>query len=79
MNLYAIWRRAGWRSPEQLQLIVEDNGSGFEPGRDDGSHGRFGLLGIRERISLIGGNFSIESTAGEGTTLYVRVPLARPS
>jgi two-component system, chemotaxis family, CheB/CheR fusion protein len=67
------------RTPEQVQLIVEDNGSGFEESQldDDGSGAHFGLLGMRERVSLIGGTFSIESGHGRGTTLYVRVPLAR--
>jgi two-component system CheB/CheR fusion protein len=64
------------RQPEFVQLIVEDDGTGFDVHevRDDGPIGRFGLLGIRERVSLIGGTFSIESTPGKGTTLYVRVP-----
>jgi signal transduction histidine kinase len=64
------------RQPVQVQMIVEDDGDGFEVSEEgDGAHGRFGLLGMRERISLIGGTFNIESAPGQGTTLYVRVPL----
>ena len=79
-----VWKHAGAasvsviveRHPEQVQLIVEDDGAGFD-GDGGGPSMHFGLLGIRERVSLIGGSFSIESTRGKGTTLYVRVPLAR--
>lgn len=81
-----VWKHAGAKSvsviverhPEQVQLIVEDDGSGFEEGiGGDGASMHFGLLGMRERVSLIGGSFNIESSRGKGTTLYVRVPLAR--
>ena len=82
-----VWKHAGARSvsviierhPEQVQLIVEDDGSGFEEGAvtDEESRGRYGLLGMRERVSLIDGSFNIESVPGRGTTVYVRVPLAR--
>ncbi|HEX6642553.1 MAG TPA: CheR family methyltransferase, partial [Thermoanaerobaculia bacterium] len=65
------------RHPDQVQLIVEDDGAGFEHEDDSDDHvARFGLLGMRERISLIGGSFNIESSPEQGTTLYVRVPLA---
>jgi signal transduction histidine kinase len=83
-----VWRHAGasrvsviLEQADGVQLIVEDDGSGFDAGsgNDDASHGRFGLLGMRERIALIGGTLNIESTPGEGTTLYVRVPLTRPA
>ena len=34
-----------------------------------------GLVGMRERTALIGGEFEIESAPGKGTTIYVRVPV----
>jgi signal transduction histidine kinase len=34
-----------------------------------------GLLGIRERLSLVSGTLEVESTPGKGCTLYIRVPL----
>ena len=36
---------------------------------------RLGLLGIRERLALVGGTLEVESTPGLGTTLFVRVPV----
>ncbi len=57
-----------------LQVIVEDNGSGFDP-EASATRGRFGLAGMRERLALVNGTLSIDSTPGGGTTLYVRVPL----
>jgi signal transduction histidine kinase len=59
--------------------IVEDDGCGFEVDRL--MHGPvderwLGLSGMRERARLLGGRLSIESALGEGTTVFVEVPLA---
>ena len=59
-----------------LQVIIEDNGSGFDP-EASAARGRFGLAGMRERLALVNGTLSIDSTPGVGTTLYVRVPIGR--
>lgn len=66
------------RRNNTLVLIVEDDGRGFDvkevmeaPLREK----RLGLFGMEERVSLLGGSFSIESVSGFGTTLYVNVPL----
>jgi signal transduction histidine kinase len=63
------------RSDHQVTLIIEDNGIGFDPERDALSALAMGLLGMRERASLIGGTFEIESAHRKGTTIFVRVPL----
>jgi signal transduction histidine kinase len=57
-------------------LIVEDDGSGF-PGHEnmDGGTLALGLLGIRERLALIGGTLEIESTPDRGAALLISVPL----
>ena len=64
-------------SAAEVRLIVEDNGRGFLPDGDGarGPSSRLGLLGMRERIALVGGSLEIESTQGEGTTLLVHVPV----
>jgi signal transduction histidine kinase len=61
------------RKPDSVSVIVEDDGVGFEPGRtsDDG----LGLLGMRERVALLGGRLTIESRPGAGTTFVAEVPL----
>ena len=62
-----------------LQLTVEDDGCGFaadhagEPSED--GHG-LGLLGMEERVRLVGGTLLVESSPTAGTTLLVRIPLA---
>ena len=65
------------REGEHAVLIVEDDGCGFDipeaTGRPEGSKG-LGLLGIKERAALVGGEAQIESSRGQGTASYVRVP-----
>ncbi|MQA91214.1 MAG: GAF domain-containing protein [Gemmatimonas sp.] len=60
--------------PERLQLRVEDDGGGFEPG--EGEPGRLGLVGINERVRLLGGTLKIETAPAAGTRLLVSIPLA---
>jgi PAS domain S-box-containing protein len=60
-----------------LQTIIEDNGEGFDAEALNGAavrDRRLGLLGMQERIALVGGSLNIESTPGFGTTLFVRIP-----
>ena len=67
------------RNAEQLSLIIEDNGVGFDPSDTDTIGDGIGLTGMRERAALVGADFQIESTPSRGTTLIVRVPMAAPS
>jgi PAS domain S-box-containing protein len=53
---------------------VEDDGVGFDPVAAAES-GRLGLLGMRERLALLGGALEVESAPGAGTTILARVPL----
>ncbi len=61
--------------PREVQLRVSDDGRGFDPDRDGAKPGHFGLIGMRERMKKLGGEFAIESRAGGGTTLSATVPL----
>jgi signal transduction histidine kinase len=66
---------------DRLDVTVADNGRGFAPqrltGAPAGARG-LGLLGMRERAGLIGGEFSVDSVIGHGTTVRLRVPLRLP-
>lgn len=59
----------------QLYLTVSDNGSGFDVSNIS-SKKTLGLLGIRERTFLLGGQYEIRSKPKEGTTVVISVPLA---
>jgi len=61
------------RRSDHVLLIVEDDGVGFDPG-DAGTTGQgFGLQGMQERAALVGATLQIESAAGKGTTILVRM------
>jgi signal transduction histidine kinase len=60
------------RKDDIVQVSIRDDGVGFDPNHDAGG---FGLLGIRERVGLLGGVLSIESTRGSGTHLGIGLPL----
>jgi PAS domain S-box-containing protein len=62
------------RSDGQMQLIIEDDGQGFDSG-PTASTRNLGLQGMRERADLLGGRFSVESRSGKGTTIRVCVPV----
>jgi signal transduction histidine kinase len=55
-----------------VKAVVEDDGRGFDPARTDGG---FGLVGMGERLALLGGRLRIESSPGSGTTIAADVPL----
>jgi two-component system, chemotaxis family, CheB/CheR fusion protein len=77
-NISVIVERRG----DKVVAIIEDDGVGFELGRveplPDGS-ARIGLAGMRERAAIVGGQLTIESTPGAGTTVRVIVPVVAPS
>lgn len=60
-----------------LLVAVEDDGIGFDPALSDrlGGQRGLGLIGIRERVSRLGGNLRIESAPGKGTRVTVELPV----
>lgn len=61
------------RSTVQVLLTMHDNGRGFPPptGDDTPGHAGFGLIGIVERVTLLGGRADVRSAPGQGTTISV--------
>jgi PAS domain S-box-containing protein len=53
-------------------FLAEDDGVGFNPS-ESCRHG-LGLLGVRERVAMIGGTFSIRSSVGKGTKIRIEIP-----
>ncbi|WP_252181492.1 sensor histidine kinase, partial [Geobacillus thermoleovorans] len=58
-----------------LLVSVKDDGKGFDPSVK--KENAFGLIGMRERVELLGGTLDIRSKIGSGTTVFIRVPLDR--
>jgi PAS domain S-box-containing protein len=63
---------------ESVEMSIGDDGAGFEPGPAGSPHGHLGLTAMRERTELAGGEWSIDSVPGQGTTVRARLPLGRP-
>ena len=63
-------------TPRQVSLVVVDDGRGFDPQQIP--RGRYGLIGLRERVRLLGGALHLrseQSAPGSGTSLTVIIPL----
>ncbi|WNW12139.1 transporter substrate-binding domain-containing protein [Pseudomonas sp. DTU_2021_1001937_2_SI_NGA_ILE_001] len=56
-----------------LCLSIADDGKGFDP--DAERPASFGLVGMRERVLMLGGRLELDSEPGEGTTLHIHIPL----
>lgn len=65
------------RSDGRLELSVQDDGAGFDPGLLLGAplRGHYGVAGMRERVAQLHGELEIESRPGVGTTVRARLPL----
>jgi signal transduction histidine kinase len=64
------------RSGRAVRLMVRDEGRGCRPdeaARSNGPGERVGLSGMRERLSLLGGRFELQSEPGSGTTVTAEV------
>lgn len=65
-------------TPSRLFLTIQDRGVGFDPEailEPANPNGGFGIPGMRDRVHLFGGRFSLHSAPGAGTRIEVDVPL----
>lgn len=64
--------------PHRAELVIEDNGNGFEPAKLEQPNGvdahGFGLIGLRERLELLSGTLQLESQPKRGTRLSISAP-----
>jgi PAS domain S-box-containing protein len=61
---------------EQFRMLVRDDGKGITPAvlSGDGAEGHYGLAGMRERATIIGGTLDVRSKVGEGTEVELCIP-----
>ena len=57
-----------------LELVIRDDGIGFDSAAAMRKHSGLGLHGMRERVALLGGSVEIESRPGQGTKIHVEIP-----
>jgi len=63
------------KSYPNIIFRAEDDGVGFDSGIGSGDHRCLGLIGMRERASLLGGIFHLRTKTGEGTRIRIEIPL----
>jgi PAS domain S-box-containing protein len=65
--------------PSGIGMNIRDNGKSFQVDRTLNANAgkRLGLLGMRERVEMVGGTFCVESTPGHGTTVQVEMPFPK--
>jgi PAS domain S-box-containing protein len=64
-----------------VRMEITDNGKSFEVGRvlNPKRNKRLGLIGMRERLEMVGGDFSVKSAPGRGTTIQAQIPFGNSS
>lgn len=63
------------RFENKVIITIEDNGRGFDILKVKSSYGGLGLVGLKERTQLLGGEFAIDSEVEEGTRIEVKIPI----
>ncbi len=66
------------RQRSSIKLLVEDDGRGFdhEAARRAGADACLGLVGMEERVALVGGSLVVASSPGKGTTVRAAIPIS---
>ncbi|MFC5470473.1 sensor histidine kinase [Cohnella suwonensis] len=71
-QVWILMKRAG----SAIRLEIRDDGQGFDPAQIGKQPGHYGLLGIQERVRIIGGSFEVQSDS-KGTMIRIQVPLGK--
>lgn len=53
-------------------IVIRDDGIGFNP--EETSHKSFGLIGMKERVDMLGGKFTLNTSTGDGTLIVIQIP-----
>ena len=64
---------------KRLRVEIEDDGLGFDSEVDPESSHHYGLVGMRERVEQLEGDFQLMSSPGKGTRVRLSIPLRRVS
>lgn len=83
-SLYNIAKHSGSKlvhlllskTDEALELTIEDNGAGFDPGSLTGASG-LGIVSMQERVRFLNGICRVDTAPGQGTTVRVAIPVSR--
>jgi len=73
-----VARRSDPQRGDVVKVTVRDNGKGFLQQLEREAT-RFGLIGMRERVQALDGEFGIDSSPGEGVTVTVVIPVKPPA
>lgn len=63
-------------SATTISLFIEDNGRGITE-EEIHRHGSLGLLGMKERVEILGGTLDVKGRSGAGTKLAIEIPLGK--
>ena len=74
MQKQIMLRLTLWKKNGDILLRIEDDGKGFNKLQVNNKR-TLGILGMKERTAMMGGNYVIESNPGRGTIVVVSVPL----
>lgn len=73
-----VARRTDHKRGDVVEVTVRDNGKGFSQQLEREAT-RFGVIGMRERVQALDGDFGIDSSPGEGVTVTVVIPVRKPA
>jgi PAS domain S-box-containing protein len=63
-----------WAMPDDIEVEIEDQGAGFDPGQLRAHPHSVGLAGMRERAASLGGQLIVDAAPGSGTRIAARIP-----